>query len=274
MPIFGRDGDGRRVASEPGGGRGDPPGRRSCARPASRRSRPCRRAPSADPGWFWGAAADDIGIAWDRRPTPGARPRGRTGLGALVAGRRLRLRAGRDRAEGRARPGRRGARLGGRGRRCPAADERGARGGGRGRRETAARPRRPAGRPRRDPPADARRDRGRRAGARPAAGHLHADLQRVRRPGDRDPARRLRGVDAHHRGRLPSPRVVGAAEGRRRRGGRGRPVGPAPAGRAARRRRDRDPVDAGSRRLVGRPGRRRVGRARWAARSTPRRRTC
>ena len=23
----------------------------------------------ADPGWFWGAAADDIGIAWDRRPT-------------------------------------------------------------------------------------------------------------------------------------------------------------------------------------------------------------
>src|SRR6266576_2123109 len=24
---------------------------------------------TADPGWFWGAAADDIGIAWDRRPT-------------------------------------------------------------------------------------------------------------------------------------------------------------------------------------------------------------
>src|SRR5262245_51589790 len=23
----------------------------------------------ADPGWFWGAAADDIGIAWQRRPS-------------------------------------------------------------------------------------------------------------------------------------------------------------------------------------------------------------
>ena len=23
---------------------------------------------TADPGWFWGAAADDIGIAWRRRP--------------------------------------------------------------------------------------------------------------------------------------------------------------------------------------------------------------
>src|SRR4029077_13129706 len=22
----------------------------------------------ADPGWFWGAAADDIGVAWVRRP--------------------------------------------------------------------------------------------------------------------------------------------------------------------------------------------------------------
>src|SRR5512141_2794822 len=23
----------------------------------------------ADPAWFWGAAADDLGLAWDHRPT-------------------------------------------------------------------------------------------------------------------------------------------------------------------------------------------------------------
>jgi acetyl-CoA synthetase len=28
-----------------------------------------QRRAEADPGWFWGAAADDIGIAWQRRPT-------------------------------------------------------------------------------------------------------------------------------------------------------------------------------------------------------------
>ena len=182
-------------------------------------------------------------------------------MGALVARRRVRLRPRGDRAARRARPRWRGARLGGRGRRGPAADERGARRGGRRRRETAPGARRPGGRPGRDPPADARRDRGRGAGARPAAGDLHADLQRLRRAGGGDPPRRLRGVDAHHRGRLPPPRVVGAAEGRGRRGGRGGAVRPSRAGRAARGRCHRDAVDARPRCLVARPGRRRVGRA-------------
>ena len=66
-PIFGRDGDG--VAWRP-----DP-----AAAEASRLARFLRATgePSldalqaravADPGWFWGAAADDIGVAWARHP--------------------------------------------------------------------------------------------------------------------------------------------------------------------------------------------------------------
>ena len=78
----------------------------------------------ADPGWFWGAAADDIGIAWQRRPSEVLDASRRPGLGALVGRRRVRLRAGGDRAAGHARPGWRSARLGGRGWRRPPADQR------------------------------------------------------------------------------------------------------------------------------------------------------
>ena len=40
----------------------------SCARPASRPSTALQARATADPAWFWGAAADDIGVAWQRRP--------------------------------------------------------------------------------------------------------------------------------------------------------------------------------------------------------------
>ena len=46
-----------------------PPGDRRAA--TSRRSRPAR---STIPAWFWGAAADDLGLAWQRRPDQVARP--------------------------------------------------------------------------------------------------------------------------------------------------------------------------------------------------------
>ncbi len=83
-----------------------------------------------------------------------------------------------------------------------------------------------AGRPGRDPAADAGRDGRRGARPRAAPGDLHADLLRVRGAGDRRPPERLRGDRADHGRRLPPARHVGAAEGRRRRGGRDGAVGP------------------------------------------------
>ena len=94
-------------------------------------------------------------------------------------------------------------------------------------------------------------------------------------PAIADAPRRLRGVGADHRGRLPPARRVGPAEGRRRRGRRGGAVGSAGSsscGAPARRSRRRG-------RTVATPGGttpvpRRGGRGRRRRRSTPRRRTC
>ena len=274
MPIFGRDGDG--VAWRPSAEVAEATRLAGFLRATGEPSLDALQARAvADPGWFWGAAADDIGIAWHRRPTQVLDLARRTGLGALVARRRLRLRPRGDRAARRARPGRRGARLGGRGRRRPAADERGARSGGRGRSETLARPRRPAGRPRRDLPADARRDGGRGARARPAAGDLHADLLRATarrrwRPGS-PTARRRCSITADgflRRGSwVPLKGVADEAVA-------AVAVRPARARRAARaatpsRRRGRPAATPGG---TTRSAARRTRPS--AARSTPRRRTC
>src|SRR3954465_3397748 len=64
---------------------------------------------TADPGWFWDAAADDIAVAWTRRPreivdlSGGARGGGGGGgggarLGGVGDRRVVRLVVGRDRA--------------------------------------------------------------------------------------------------------------------------------------------------------------------------------
>ena len=109
------------------------------------------------------------------------------------------------------------------------------------------------------------------------AGDLHPDLQRLRRTGDRRPAGRLRRVGPHHRRRIPATRLVGPAQARRRRGGRGRAHDRARAGRSARRGRRAGAMDAwpatpgGTTRSRAKP----TGRCPMPAwRRTPRRRTC
>jgi acetyl-CoA synthetase len=67
-PIFGRDGDGVAWRPTPDLVADSQLGRflRATGEP-SLDALQARAA--ADPGWFWGAAAEDIGIAWDRQPT-------------------------------------------------------------------------------------------------------------------------------------------------------------------------------------------------------------
>ena len=232
----------------------------------------------ADPAWFWGAAADDLGLDWQRRPSECGRER-RPGVGALVERRRLQLRASGDRAEGHARPGWRSARLGGRGRRGPAADQRRAPGRGRGgrRRCSAAHGVRP----------------GDRVGiflpmlpetviAVLALGRIGAIYTPIF-SGYGAPAVAARLADceaerARHRRRLPPPRRVGAAEGGRRRGRGARAVGPPgprrpPCGRCRRRRRGTRSATAGGTSEPARAPSRRHRRA-GLARPTPRRPTC
>ena len=68
MPIFGRDGDG--VAWRPSAEVAEATRLAGFLRATGEPSLDALQARAvADPGWFWGAAADDIGIAWDRRPT-------------------------------------------------------------------------------------------------------------------------------------------------------------------------------------------------------------
>src|SRR6478736_503141 len=68
MPIFGRDGDG--IAWRPTPDVADATRLAGFLRATGEPSLDALQARAvADPGWFWGAAADDIGIAWDRRPT-------------------------------------------------------------------------------------------------------------------------------------------------------------------------------------------------------------
>ena len=68
MPIFGRDGDG--VAWRPTPELAEATRLAGFLRATGEPSLEGLQARAvADPGWFWGAAADDIGIAWDRRPT-------------------------------------------------------------------------------------------------------------------------------------------------------------------------------------------------------------
>ena len=216
---------GRRVASDPGRGGGIAAGpvpagdrRADPRRPPGTRGRRSRLVL----GRRRRRHRDRLGPATDAGPRPGGRarpgPAGGPAASSTTPGRRS--------SRGpRAIPDGRGARLGGRGRRRPTPDERRAGRGGRGRGATPAGARRRARRPGRDPAADARRDRRRGARARPVGGDLHADLQRLRRPGDRDPAGRLRGVGPHHRRRLPPPRGLGAPQGGRRRGRRRGAVG-------------------------------------------------
>src|SRR6478672_8414533 len=68
MPIFGRDGDG--IAWRPTPDVADATRLAGFLRATDEPSLEALQARAvADPGWFWGAAADDIGVAWDRRPT-------------------------------------------------------------------------------------------------------------------------------------------------------------------------------------------------------------
>ena len=68
MSIFGRDGDG--VAWRPSREVIETARLGRFLRATGEPSLDALQARAvADPGWFWGAAADDIGIAWDRRPT-------------------------------------------------------------------------------------------------------------------------------------------------------------------------------------------------------------
>ena len=193
-PIFGRDGEG--VAWRP-----DPATARASflARFLASTGEPTLDAlqarATADPAWFWGAATDDIGIPWTRRPREvldasggpawarwwvgGAFDYAAAGLGA-----RLDAVARRDRA-----------RLGGRGRGAAAPDQRRARGRGRGGRPAAARARDRRRRPRRDPAADAARDRDRDARPRPGSGPSSrrssaATARRPSRPGSPTAMRR------------------------------------------------------------------------------------
>ena len=87
MPIFGRDGAG--VAWRPDPEAAEASRLAGFLRATGEPSLESLQARAvADPGWFWGAAADDIGIAWERRPRAGPRPERRPGMGALVARRR------------------------------------------------------------------------------------------------------------------------------------------------------------------------------------------
>src|SRR4029077_6361889 len=68
MPIFGRDGDG--VAWRPTPEVAEATRLARFLRASGEPSLETLQARAvADPGWFWGAAADDIGVAWARRPT-------------------------------------------------------------------------------------------------------------------------------------------------------------------------------------------------------------
>lgn len=68
MSIFGRDGDG--VAWRPSPDVADAAHLTRFLRATGEPTLDALQARAvADPAWFWGAAADDIGIAWDRRPT-------------------------------------------------------------------------------------------------------------------------------------------------------------------------------------------------------------
>ncbi len=57
---------------------------------------------TADPAWFWGAAADDLGLAWERRPDDGHGHERRARLRPVVARWRAQLRC--ERPWGRASP--------------------------------------------------------------------------------------------------------------------------------------------------------------------------
>src|SRR6478735_3382504 len=68
MPIFGRDGEG--MAWRPTPDVAEATRLAGFLRATGEPSLETLQARAvADPGWFWGAAADDIGLAWDRRPT-------------------------------------------------------------------------------------------------------------------------------------------------------------------------------------------------------------
>lgn len=68
MSIFGRDSEGVAWRPSPEVAERSRLGR--FLRATGERSLETLQARAAtDPGWFWGAAADDIGIPWDRRPT-------------------------------------------------------------------------------------------------------------------------------------------------------------------------------------------------------------
>ena len=164
----------------------------------------------ADPGWFWGAAVDDIGIDWQRRPTTVLDLAGGPAWARWWTGGAFNYALAAIEPWAAARPGRGGARLGGRGRRGPDADRARAGRGGRAGPPGGSPRRASARRSGRDPAADAPRDGRRRARARPAPGDLHADLQRLRRAGDRGPAARLRGDRPDHRRRVPAARRDGS----------------------------------------------------------------
>ena len=177
----------------------------------------------ADPGWFWGAAADDLGVAWQRRPDAVARPGERRALGRWWVGGAFNHAVASVEPRAAADPD--GEALAWEGedgevRRLTNAElrERSTRPPGCSRAQGVGR-----GRSRRDLPADARRDGHRGPRARPARGDLHADLLGLRRAGRRDPARAMRGVRPGHRRRVPPPRRAVPHEGRR---GRGRGAAP------------------------------------------------
>ena len=142
-----------------------------------------QRRAAEDPAWFWGAAADDLGIALATPPArgPGSEPRRR--VGALVGRRRLQLRRGGGRPARRSRPGGPG-RSPGRARTARCAGSRNAELQG----SRSIGPRacwRGLGvacrRSRRHLPAAASRDGHRGARARPDGRDLHADLLGLRR---------------------------------------------------------------------------------------------
>ena len=186
-----------------------------------------------DPGWFWGAAADDLGVAWQRPPDDDPRPGGRTARARWWIGGAFNHAGAATEPWAAARPD--DAALAWEGEDGavraltpgPSSTERSAA-------RRAASPRTASGRgPGRDPPADARRDGDRRPRPGPAPGDLHADLQRLRGARRRRPAGRVRGDPPHHRRRLPPARRDRRAQGRGRRGGRARADRPDGRGRPA-----------------------------------------
>ena len=86
----------------------------------------------ADPGWFWGAAADDIGVAWQRRPSEVLDASRGPAWARWWGGGAFDYARAATEPQGHERPGWRSARLGGRGWRRPPADQRRAPGRGRG----------------------------------------------------------------------------------------------------------------------------------------------